>query len=64
MPQEESDPRVTLKPNFYYPEEDFFWPYFKKHGIERNVCMPSLVLGAVPDAAMNVYFPLAVYTAL
>jgi hypothetical protein len=64
IPQEESDPRVTLEPNFYYPQEDFLWSYCEKHGIEWNVCMPSFILGAVPDAAMNVCFPLAVYAAV
>lgn len=64
LPQEESDPRVTLEPNFYYPQEDFLWSYCEKHGIEWNVCMPSFILGAVPDAAMNVCFPLAVYAAV
>jgi len=64
LPQEESDSRVTLEPNFYYPQEDFLWNYCKQHGIEWNVCMPSFILGAVPDAAMNVCFPLAVYAAV
>ena len=64
LPQEESDPRVTLEPNFYYPQEDFLWSYCKKHNIGWNVCMPSFILGAVPDAAMNVCFPLAVYAAV
>jgi nucleoside-diphosphate-sugar epimerase len=61
IPQVESDPRVTLEPNFYYTQEDYLWDYCKRNDIEWNVCMPSFILGAVPDAAMNVCFPLAVY---
>jgi nucleoside-diphosphate-sugar epimerase len=64
LPQEESDPRVELEPNFYYPQEDFLWSYCSKHGIGWNICMPSFILGAVPDAAMNVCFPLAVYASV
>jgi hypothetical protein len=63
-PQEESDPRVLLEPNFYYPQEDFLFAYCKEHGIGWNVARPSFILGAVPDAAMNVCFPLAVYAAV
>jgi len=64
IPQIESDPRVTLEPNFYYTQEDCLWAYCKKHGINWSVCMPSFILGAVPDAAMNVCFPLAVYASI
>jgi hypothetical protein len=64
VPQEESDPRVTLEPNFYYAQEDYLWKYCQSHHINWNICMPSFILGAVPDAAMNVCFPLAVYAAV
>ena len=64
QPQEETDPRVTLEPNFYYPQEDALWSYCKKHDVGWNVLMPGPILGAVPDAAMNIAFPLAVYTAV
>ncbi|ORY12819.1 NAD dependent epimerase/dehydratase family protein-like protein [Clohesyomyces aquaticus] len=63
-PQEESAPRVELEPNFYYPQEDFLWKYCADRGIGWNVCMPSFILGAVPDAAMNMVFPLGVYAAV
>ena len=63
-PQEETAPRVTLEPNFYYPQEDFLWEFCKKEGIEWNVCMPASILGAVPDAAMNLVFPLGVYASV
>ncbi|KFY76024.1 hypothetical protein V499_04141 [Pseudogymnoascus sp. VKM F-103] len=63
-PQEESDPRVLLEPNFYYDQEDCLWAYCKKHDIKWNVIRPAFILGAVPDAAMNVCFPLAVYASV
>lgn len=63
-PQEETDPRVTLEPNFYYPQEDFLWDFCKKNNSSWNVAMPSFILGAVPDAAMNLVYPLGVYAAV
>ncbi|KAF2465577.1 NAD dependent epimerase/dehydratase family protein-like protein [Lindgomyces ingoldianus] len=63
-PQEETAPRVTLEPNFYYPQEDFLWKFCAEHNIGWNVCMPSFILGAVPDAAMNLVFPLGVFAAV
>ena len=35
--------------------------YCKKHSIGWNTTKPSYIIGAVPDAAMNLCFPLAVY---
>lgn len=64
VPQEESDPRVLLEPNFYYPQEDFLFAFCQQHGISWNVARPSFILGAVPDAAMNVCFPLVVYASV
>lgn len=61
VPQEETDPRVTLEPNFYYSQEDIIEKYCAETGCAWNVCMPGPILGAVPDAAMNAAFPLAVY---
>ncbi|KAF9694408.1 hypothetical protein EKO04_007690 [Ascochyta lentis] len=63
-PQEETAPRVTLEPNFYYPQEDFLWSFCAQSGIDWNVCMPAGILGAVPDAAMNLVFPLGVYASV
>ncbi|ETS78307.1 hypothetical protein PFICI_10369 [Pestalotiopsis fici W106-1] len=51
LPQEESDPRVELEPNFYYSQEDFLFKYCQEEGIGWNVLMPCGILGAVPDAA-------------
>lgn len=64
VPQEESDPRVLLEPNFYYPQEDYLFSYCAQHSIGWNVVRPSFILGAVPDAAMNLCFPLAVYASV
>lgn len=64
VPQEETDPRVTLEPNFYYPQEDLVARFCAETGGGWNVCMPGPILGAVPDAAMNAAFPLAVYCAV
>ncbi|KAK5127920.1 hypothetical protein LTR85_005037 [Meristemomyces frigidus] len=64
VPQEETDPRVTLEPNFYYPQEDIVAKYCEDTGCGWNVCMPGPILGAVPDAAMNAAFPLAAYAAV
>lgn len=60
-PQEESDPRVLTEPNFYYPQEDRLKEFAQKHGVGWNSTRPSHILGAVPDAAMNLCYPLAIY---
>ena len=66
LPQEEWHPRVEYpgEPNFYYAQEDSLWAWCKANGCGWNVCMPGPILGAVPDAAMNAAFPLAVYAAV
>lgn len=65
VPQEETDPRVELEPNFYYPQEDIVSAYTRSTpSTGWNICMPGPILGAVPDAAMNAAFPLAVYAAV
>lgn len=64
LPQQESDPRVELEANFYYSQEDLLFQYCRDEGVGWNVLMPCGILGAVPDAAMNLSFPLAVYAAV
>lgn len=64
VPQQESDPRVDFEPNFYYSQEDSLFKYCEEEGVGWNVLMPCAILGAVPDAAMNIAFPLAVYAAV
>ncbi|KAL4912914.1 hypothetical protein BDW62DRAFT_215985 [Aspergillus aurantiobrunneus] len=61
IPAEESDPRVHLEPNFYYNQEDLLTEFADHHGISWVTTRPSWIPGAVPDAAMNLCFPLAVY---
>jgi len=64
-PMVESDPRVTLEPNFYYPQEDLLFQYCKDHpGTKWNVICPAWIIGAVNNAAMNALHPLAVYAAV
>lgn len=64
QPAEEWDPRVELEPNFYYPQEDVLWEYCKNKDIGWVVAMPATIWGAVPDAAMNVALPIAVYASV
>jgi NAD dependent epimerase/dehydratase family len=64
VPQEESDPRILLEPNFYYNQEDLLFAYCAENSVGWTVGMPGPILGAVPDAAMNACFPLAVYAAV
>lgn len=64
LPQQESDPRVELEPNFYYPQEDLLLQYSETSGCGWNIAMPGPITGAVPDAAMNYAFPLAVYASI
>ncbi|KAG9521966.1 hypothetical protein KCV07_g3378, partial [Aureobasidium melanogenum] len=61
IPSEESDPRVTLEPNFYYDQEDYLTQFCARHGCGWNITRPSFIPGAVPNAAMNLAYPLAVY---
>ncbi|PGH32246.1 hypothetical protein GX50_04977 [[Emmonsia] crescens] len=63
-PQVESDPRVTIEPNFYYVQEDLLFQYCKETGAEWNVVRPSFILGAVKDAAMNLVYSLGVFAAV
>ncbi|MCJ1311584.1 hypothetical protein MMC25_005257 [Agyrium rufum] len=63
-PMEESDPRVNLQPNFYYEQEDYLMDFCAKHGVGWSTTRPSHILGAVPDNAMNLVFPLAAYASV
>lgn len=64
LPPEESDPRVHLEPNFYYNQEDLLKDFASKHGISWATTRPSWIPGAVPDAAMNLCLPLAIYASV
>lgn len=64
-PHIESDPRITLEPNFYYTQEDLLATHCTQHpSTHFTVLRPSFILGAVRDAAMNLLYPLAIYAAV
>ncbi|KAL2061320.1 hypothetical protein VTL71DRAFT_7593 [Oculimacula yallundae] len=63
-PAIESDPRVTLEPNFYYPQEDMLWEYCKKESVAWNVIRPAWIIGATNNAQMNVFYCLGLYAAV
>ena len=64
VPWIESDPRVTLDNNFYYRQEDSLRAWAKKNNTHYNVTIPSWILGAVREAAMNILYPLSIYAAV
>jgi hypothetical protein len=64
VPWVESDPRVTLDNNFYYRQEDSLIAFAGKHRTSYNVVIPSWILGAVKEAAMNILYPLSIYAAV
>ncbi|CZT25122.1 uncharacterized protein RCC_10851 [Ramularia collo-cygni] len=64
LPQEETDPRVPDEDNFYYFQEDLLFAWCKETGCGWNIHMPGPIVGAVPNAAMNCAFPLAVYASV
>jgi nucleoside-diphosphate-sugar epimerase len=65
-PQEESDPRVgeDNEPNFYYAQHDYLKAFCARHGIEWVETRPGWILGAVPDAAMNIALPIGLYASI
>ncbi|KAL1995878.1 hypothetical protein VTN49DRAFT_744 [Thermomyces lanuginosus] len=63
-PSFESDPRVDLEDNFYYPQEDALFDYCKETGVQWNVVRPSYIIGAVSHGALNHMIGLAVYGAV
>ncbi|PVH72836.1 NAD(P)-binding protein [Cadophora sp. DSE1049] len=60
-PSFETDSRVTLENNFYYPQEDILSAYCKDVGAQWNVVRPSYIIGAVRDNLLNHMVGLAVY---
>jgi nucleoside-diphosphate-sugar epimerase len=64
IPYIESDPRVTIDDNFYYPQEDNLAKFSSEHQTSFNVVRPVWILGATKDAAMNMLYPLSVYAAV
>lgn len=63
-PMEESDPRYLRAPNFYFPQEDLLWDWCKRNNVTWNVTRPGFIVGAVPNAAMNKAYGLAVYASV
>lgn len=59
-PYVESDPRVELEPNFYYPQEDLLFEHCKKHNIHWNIICPACVppLPSSPSHAASLLTPL------
>jgi hypothetical protein len=64
LPQRETDPEVDLEPNFYYPQEKILREWCTSHQAQYTIGMPCGILGAVPDAAMNLAYPLALYASI
>ncbi|EXJ66796.1 uncharacterized protein A1O5_09991 [Cladophialophora psammophila CBS 110553] len=63
-PSFESDPRVTLESNFYYPQEDHLAEYCRENGAQWNVVRPSYIIGAVRDNLLNHMVGLGVYASI
>ncbi|KAF2735317.1 NAD dependent epimerase/dehydratase family protein-like protein [Polyplosphaeria fusca] len=64
-PSHEHHPRIPLAPNFYYTQEDLLTTFCTTHPpTTHSIAMPSYILGAVPDAAMNLLFPIGVYASV
>lgn len=55
---------MLLESNFYYSQEDALWAWCEKNSVGWNVARPSFILGAVPDAAMNVVQALGIYASV
>ncbi|KAL2827975.1 hypothetical protein BDW59DRAFT_159932 [Aspergillus cavernicola] len=64
VPQEETDALVLLEPNFYCSQEDCLTEFAKKNHINWITTRPSCIPGAIPNTAMNVCLPLAIYAAI
>ena len=63
-PSFETDPRITLENNFYYPQEDILEKYCKEIGAGWNVVRPSYIIGAVRDNLLNHMVGFAVYASV
>ncbi|CAK1357289.1 unnamed protein product [Cercospora beticola] len=63
-PSFETDPRVTLESNFYYPQEDALDRYATEAGLGWNVFRPSYIIGAVRENQLNYLVGFIVYGAV
>jgi hypothetical protein len=53
-----------VAPNFYYNQEDLLLEYCTQQDVGWNVNRPQWIVGAVTSAAMNAFYPFAVYAAV
>jgi nucleoside-diphosphate-sugar epimerase len=63
-PSFESDSRVMLENNFYYPQEDILSKYCSENGVGWNVVRPSYIIGAVRDNLLNHMVGFAIYASV
>ncbi|KAL4784885.1 hypothetical protein BJX76DRAFT_347451 [Aspergillus varians] len=63
-PSFESDPRIELEANFYYPQEDALLEYCNATGVTWNVVRPSYIIGAVRGSALNHMVGLSIYASI
>ena len=63
-PSFESDPRVLLENNFYYPQEDHLFKYCEEVGAKWSVVRPSYIIGAVRDNLLNQMVGITAYAAV
>jgi hypothetical protein len=61
---QESDPRYLRNRNFYFTQEDHLTAWCKQHNTTWNVTRPGFIVGAVPNAAMNKAYGIAVYASV
>ena len=62
----ESDPQPKhLEKSFYYAQEQLLFEYCKEHPeTSWNVIRPAAIIGAAPNAGMDMFQPFAVYAAV
>ena len=64
IPAFESDPRVLIDGNFYYPQEDTLFEYCKAMGVEWSISRPTYIIGAVRDGSLNHLLGFGVYASI
>jgi nucleoside-diphosphate-sugar epimerase len=63
-PSFETDSRVMLENNFYYPQEDILSKYCSENNVGWNVVRPSYIIGAVRDNLLNHMVGFAIYASV
>ncbi|USW53394.1 Putative NAD(P)-binding domain superfamily [Septoria linicola] len=63
-PSFETDPRVEIESNFYYPQEDVLFRYAREESVGWNVFRPSYIIGAVRNNQLNYLVGFIVYAAV